>query len=208
MDVAGESAKEAKMTLTDMQILIVADDSEMVARITNDIVCNLSANVTIVDSLGEARDMMRSSEFDALLVAAGLPDGDGISLLNEPLQSPEMPVILLGDGLCAERMLTAFRNGATDILPNSYEKSRLLDSIRKSVEEYRIRKHVYGRAKRLRQLSSKLIRDRRELRQRIDLLCRDLVFAYRRLAKKVVGIQDVEPGSDQQDWVDSFDARG
>ncbi len=208
MDVVGESAKEAKMILTDMQILIVADDAEVVTRITNDIVCNLSANVNIVDSLIEGRAMARSSEFDAILVATVLPDGDGLSMLDEPLQSPETPIIFLGDGLRSERMLSAFRNGAKDILPATCEKNQLLGCIRKAVEEYRMRRHVYGRAKRLRQLSSKLIRDRRELRQRIDLLCRDLVFAYRRLAKKVVGIEDAGSGTIQQDWIDSFDARG
>ncbi len=208
MDVAGESAKEAKMILKDMQILIVADDSDVVTPITNDIVCNLSANVNIVDSLIEGRAMARSSEFDAILVAIVLPDGDGLSLLDGPLQSPETPIILLGEGLPESQVLSAFRNGAKDILPRTCEKSQLLGCIRKAVEEYRMRKHVYGRAKRLRQLSSKLIRDRRELRQRIDLLCRDLVFAYRRLAKKVIGIEDAGTGTAQQDWVDSFDDRG
>jgi hypothetical protein len=42
---------------------------------------------------------------------------------------------------------------------------------------------------RLRRLLRRLLRERRELRQRTELICRDLVGAHRRLVDRVLTIQ-------------------
>jgi hypothetical protein len=44
---------------------------------------------------------------------------------------------------------------------------------------------VQLRHRRLRKLTARIICERRDLRQRIDLICRDFVHAYRRLAQRV-----------------------
>jgi hypothetical protein len=41
------------------------------------------------------------------------------------------------------------------------------------------------RYKRLRLLTARILRERRDLKQRTDLICQDLVNAYRGLAQKV-----------------------
>jgi len=68
----------------------------------------------------------------------------------------------------------------------------LVDSVRRAVRQRRTLHRKTARAKRLRRLSSRLIKDRRELRRRVDLICSDLVGAYQRLAEKVVTVPDVQ----------------
>ena len=57
--------------------------------------------------------------------------------------------------------------------------------IRAAAQRALVRRHQQRRYRRLRRLSSRIVRERRDLRQRIDLVCRDFVQAYRRLAQRV-----------------------
>ena len=195
------------MTLTDMRILIVADNPGLIATLTNDIVCQLDANVTIVNSLEEARDMSGPDKFDVVLAAEKLPDGPGLTLANEERPLFDAPVILLDAGLDARRILQALRNGVADVIPQPLDSGHLVTTMQKTVTIHRMRKHTLARCDRLRRVTSKLVRDRRELRQRVDLICRDLVCAYRRLAKKVVGLRHPEFAGDDEPRMDSYDSQ-
>jgi DNA-binding NtrC family response regulator len=194
------------MTLTDMRILIVADNAELIASLTNDVVCNLDANVAIVNSLEEARTVAGPDKFDVILAAEKLPDGGGLELLDEEHPLFDAPVILLDGTLDARRILNALRNGVADVLPRPVDSDHLLTTVRKAVNIHRLRRHTLARSYRLRRISSKLVRDRRELRHRVDLICRDLVGAYRRLAKKVVGLRHPEFAGDDEAQMDSYDS--
>jgi DNA-binding NtrC family response regulator len=195
------------MTLTDMRILIVANNPELIATLTNKIVCQLDANVTIVNSLEEARDLSGPDKFDVVLATEKLPDGQGLTLVNEEQPLFDAPVILLDAGLDARRILKALRNGVADVIPQPLDSGHLVTTMQKAVTMNRLRRHTYARCNRLRRVTSKLVRDRRELRQRVDLICRDLVSAYRRLAKKVVGLQLPEFSGDDDTQMDSYDSR-
>ncbi|HVP10547.1 MAG TPA: response regulator [Phycisphaerae bacterium] len=198
-----DAEKEAQMTLTDMRILIVADNAELIASLTSEVVCNLGANVTIVNSVEEARAFAGPDKFDVILAAEKLPDGGGLELIDEESPLFDAPVILLDGTLDAQRILKALRNGVADVIPQPIDANHLVATVRKAVELHRLRKHTVARTFRLRRMSSKLVRDRRELRQRVDLICRDLVCAYRRLAQKVVGLRHPEFADDDEPQMDS-----
>jgi DNA-binding NtrC family response regulator len=183
--------KEAKMTLNDMRILIVADDADGMAALTASLMTRLDADVTMIGSIEEAKGIIASSAFDIILAAGELPDGSGLSLLSDDLNH-DMPLLLLDTRLDTHRVLSALRCGAIDVLIPPFDVEYILDVIQRSVMERRDRRRREIRTARLRRLSARLIRDRRELRQRVDLICNDLVRAYHRLAEKVVGAENSE----------------
>ena len=195
------------MTLTDMRILIVADNTELIASLTSDVVCNLDASVTIVNSLDEARTLAGPDMFDVILAAQKLPDGSGLEILDEQNPMFDAPLVLLDGTLDARQVLRALRSGAADVIPQPIDSGHLVATVRKAVTIHRLRKHTNARCHRLRRISSKLVRDRRELRQRVDLICRDLVCAYRRLAKKVVVVRHPEFAGDDDRQIDSYDTQ-
>jgi len=175
------------MTGKDMHILIVADDTEVSAAIIQHAVGQLDADVTLVDSISDACAAAASTAFDLVLASAQLSDGDATALL-EAEDAVAAPVIVIDDRLDGDRVLSAMRLGAADIICRPIDFDYLTRRIRHLVREHRTGEHESRRAARLRRLSSQLIKDRRELRQRVDLICRDLVVAYRRLAEKVVSV--------------------
>lgn len=179
--------KEAAGSLTDLRILILGQDSRALAHISHDIMTGLDADITVVEDAGEARELVSTQAFDAILTAnttgrlpEGLaPEAQGASVLPTP-------VILVGPPVPPSRVLAAIRSGAFDVLPDTVDTHDLLETICRAARVARSRSRLWNRNRRLRRVSSKLVRERRDLRRRVDLICRDVVTAYQRLAERVV----------------------
>ncbi len=175
------------MSLNNLQILIVADDPDTAAMLATHIMTNLDdANVSVVDTIEEAQLMAASDAFDLILAQERLADGPALSLVGEGEGATAMPLVVVSPDADAERIRTIFRDGAADVLDSAADGDGVLDCIGRVVRRSRQQQSRTRRSKRLRRVSTRLIKDRRELRQRVDLICRDVVDAYRRLAEKVV----------------------
>lgn len=172
------------MTGKDMRILIVAEDTQTLTDLVQQVM-KLEADSTLVDTLDDARFLIESDEFDVVIAERQLPDGSGLELLQFAERSG-LPFILLGGQMDAGDILTAMRLGAADVIPSPIDYEHLLSAISKVVRQKREGEQKAYRSERLRRLSSRLIRERRELRKRVDLICNDLVVAYRELAEKFV----------------------
>lgn len=181
-----EPEQQRKPSRVGTQILLVASDDKTVLAVSRNLAARLDANLTIVRTLAEARQVLETAPFDVIVADHDIEDGTGLSLLYDRTTAPETPVILLDHAMEARRILDALRAGATDVLHHPFDAERLTTVIRESVRQCRQKRHDRVRTTRLRNLSSQMIQDRRELRKRIDLVCRDLVHAYHRLAEKVV----------------------
>ena len=166
-------------------ILIVMDDVAQSAALTERMTAGAGADVTLASNLGEARSLLDAAHFDVILTASGLSDGDGLSILRDDPQQ-ETPVIVLDEALDASRVLDALRLGAIDVLPSPFDMKRLVEVVRSTLDDARQRRRQEIRVQRMRRMSNRMMKDRRELRLRIDLICKDIVHAYRRLAEKVV----------------------
>ena len=174
--------KEASMKARDMNILIVAEDCKAVATIAQQFV-QANSDVTMVDTIAEATVLLANHSYDAVVAAVTLDDGSGLSLVSH--KGPSAPVILIGEAPESDEVLAAIRAGASDVFPQPVDVDGLVTSVRRIVAARRKHRTALTRNKRLRKMTSRLVRDRRELRQRVDLICRDLVSAYQRLAEKV-----------------------
>lgn len=178
------------MNAGEMNILIAAEDAKLTATLAKALVVELGADITIVDTLEEAMILTASNAYDAIVASARLSDGSGLSLLSDEDIPTRAPVILLEDAPSTERVLDAIRFGAADVFPRPVETTRFIEAVRRVSRRHRRHRLTATRSKRLRGLTSRMVKDRRELRQRVDLICRDLVQAYQRLAEKVVEIQE------------------
>ncbi len=174
------------MSLKNLQILIVADEPDIAAMLATHIMTHLDAHVSVVDTIEEAQLMAASDAFDLILAQERLADGPAVSLVGDRETATTTPLVIVAPDTDLDQVRSAFRDGAADVLDSAADGEGLLNCIDRVVRRSRQEQSRGRRSRRLRRVSSRLIKDRRELRQRVDLICRDVVDAYRRLAEKVV----------------------
>lgn len=165
-----------------INVLIVADDCDAIANLATHVVTMFDANITVVDSIAEGSELSSRDAYDLILAASVLSDGHGLELAR----SDGPPVIMIDDSAGSDPAVASIRAGASDVVGVGIAADQFAGIVSRHVESFRARRHLSNRNRRLRNVSRRLIRDRRELRERVDLICRDLVQAYRRLAEKAV----------------------
>ena len=190
-----------------MRILIVSDDAQIITEATELVVLGFNADVTVVGTIEEAAVASASGAFDAILAAETLPDGEGIDLLHPEGKGRTCasPLFLLAGKPDAEHALAAIRLGVVEVFTRPFKREQSVPVMRRAILRRRERQFQDNRSRRLRRLSSRLIRDRRELRQRVDLVCRDVVQAYRRLVDKAVRNGDPREMTDPGNRISSLD---
>ena len=95
-----------------------------------------------------------------------------------------------------ETAIEALRLGVSELLIKPFDMADMAAVVQEAGQRQRKRHHHRVRYRRLRRMASRIICERRDLRQRMDLICQDLVHAYRGLAQKVAasGLLVHEPG--------------
>jgi DNA-binding response OmpR family regulator len=136
------------------------------------------------------------------LVIAEIEPAGGVPALTEPRSSfassgrlplveqlaslGGRPIILLADEPTRAEMIHALRLGVRDLLLKPFPVEQLLDAAERVLHEVEVRQQYLARYRKMRGLTRQVIRERRDLKQRIDLICRDLVGAHRRLVHRVI----------------------
>ena len=173
------------MTEKPVQVLVVNGDEELAAMVSRCLEDTSWAEVTHVTTASDAICEELTTRHDVVVAAMSLPDGDGLSLTRELRVTNHCPVILTTEQPTAEEAVEALRLRITDVLIQPFDIADLIELIRVAAERRLRYRHRQRRYRRLRSLVSRIIRGRRDLRPRMDLICRDLVHAYRNLAQKV-----------------------
>lgn len=168
-----------------VEILLVEPDVELAAMMGDCLRDGVSANVTVVsDAAGALREEL-TTRHDLLLVSTDLTDATWSDLIREVRVTNRCPILLLAADPSTDDVLSALRSGVTDVLVKPFDLAQACTRIDQVCRRFRARRRAQTRNRRLRRLTAKIIRERRDLRQRIDLICRDFVHAYRRLAQRV-----------------------
>ncbi len=173
------------MTERPVQILLVNGDEELAEMVSRCLQDTSWAEVTHVATASDAMREELTTRHDVVVAAMSLSDGDGLALTRELRVTNQCPVILTTEQPTAEEAIEALRLRISDVLIQPFDIADLIEVIQRSAERRFRYRHRQRRHRRLRSMVSRIIRERRDLRQRMDLICRDLVHAYRNLAQKV-----------------------
>ncbi len=181
----GRGTRKHYMQTRVADILLVEPDIELAGMIKTCLEESTSCSLTVVSDAASALREELTTCHHVLIISMDLPDAHWSELIGEIRRTNRAPFILLSRNHSAQDMVQALRLGAADVMTKPFDLGELGDSVRKAERRAAAQRRRRVRNRRLRRLTSRIIRERRDLRQRIDLICKDFVQAYRRLAQRV-----------------------
>ncbi|MCX5721718.1 MAG: response regulator [Nitrospirae bacterium] len=115
-------------------ILLVDDDPDILTAL-HDLLEHDGFLVTAVSTCRDALAQVRTVKFAAVLLDIGLPDGDGLSVL-ETIQAfaPSLPVIILTAFTSQDYRAKSLSRGAFSYLTKPYNRDELRTVLRRAVE--------------------------------------------------------------------------
>ena len=167
------------------EILLVEDDVELAELMGRYLGESMCVRVTTVGSAAEALREELTCRHDLVAASLDLADGQTLELLRQLRVSNRCPLILTAAAPSVRELIEAIRLGAIEVLIKPFALEALSDAVRRAMRGGGRRRRLERRYRRLRRLTGRVLRERRELKQRTDLICQDLVHAYRGLAERV-----------------------
>ena len=207
---------EAAMPDQPCKILLVEPDGEMLEMLVASLSRHLFAHITCVADADGCLEIELSDPHDLVITeltlseAPGLsrfptdPEGDaaGLDLCEKLLGLSNRPVVLLADQPTCDDVLSAIRLGIRDVLCKPFPIDELLEVTDRALSGQRLRRTRSAKYRRMRQMVQRVLRERRDLsnrlaacQKRIDLVCRDLVGAQRRLTHRFAQLQSADPST-------------
>ncbi len=168
------------------KILLVDHEPPTAEMIVEVLVRHLDAHVTCVSTAEDALDIDILEPHDAAIAEVNLPRMNGILLAERLMELRRRPVILMSSDPNLAQAVAAIRAGAVDFFTKPFDIECLLDAADRALREADEQRRRVQRYQRMRTLVRRVLRDRRELNQRVDLICRDLVGAHRRLVHRMI----------------------
>jgi len=102
-------------------------------------------------SLAEARSLLARTRYDLLFIDINLPDGSGLSVVDE--HSPDSPLVIVLTGNCdLQTSIEAMRRGAVDFITKPFTIGHFLQRLDKALEEWNARARLKEYAQALRNL--------------------------------------------------------
>lgn len=177
-----------------MRVLLVTPDAELTEMFVAALVSRFDAHITCVADALEAVDADLTLPHDVILADMDLGDFSGVQFAQQLLSMGTRPVLLFGDDPLTEDVIEALRLGVRDVLSKPFPMEQLLDAVDAALRGAKQNMAHATRYRSMRDLVRRVIRERRDLNKRIDLLCRDLVGAQRRLVQRVMAMEQSQTG--------------
>ena len=175
------------------KILLVEPDAELLEMLVSSLSRGLDAHLTCVADAESCIDVVLSETHDLILVDLSVADAEGVDIVHAVRTFTDRPLVLLADDPDCHAVLEMLRTGADDVLLKPFAMTSLLEQARELIARDRLQRRRASRHHRMRELVRRVIRERRELNKRVELVCRDLVGAHRRLVDRVVAVEDKQP---------------
>jgi len=172
-------------------VLIVEDDGDLATVLADHLAETLRLEVTVANTCREAVDVELSRPHDVILADLLLPDGEATGLQRQLRGISSASFVLMSGVPTVNRVVEAMRLGAMDFLVKPFDLGQMTAAVSDALARHQDLTRTQVRYQRMRRLAKRILHDRRELRHRVDLVCRDLVQAYRRLAKRVVELYEL-----------------
>ena len=107
--------------------VLVVDDDRAVRTALSVNLRKAECEVSLASSVSEALQLLRESPFDVLLTDVNMPDGSGMSLLEEVrLHWPDTRVVVMTGFGSVKDAVTAMKAGASDYIIKPVERDELL----------------------------------------------------------------------------------
>ena len=121
--------------------IFVVDDEEAIREIVSSMLTSAGYACTQAGSGLQALEVLNAgSQFDLLLSDLMMPELDGLGLLERVKERyPDMPVIMVTAVHDISVALGAIRNGAYDYLLKPFEREQLLATVRRALENRRLK---------------------------------------------------------------------
>ena len=177
------------------KVLLVEPDPEVVEMLVASLTRRFNAHITCVSTAEGCLDIDMVDPHDLVITELELEDSPGLKLTEQLTSLSARPVILLADSPTWQDAILAMRLGVRDLLTKPFPLSELLDSGERALRGYELRRQHLAKYRRMRELVRHVIRERRDLSQRIELICRDVVGAQRRLVHRVIECEQVQANS-------------
>lgn len=178
------------MTEHTPKILLVEPNAEMLERMVAPLARELHAHITCVPEGGACLDVELLDPHDLVLAEIALDDMCGLALASRLTALSERPVMLMANNPRCDQVLEAMRLGVVDVLRKPVARRQLVDSVRRTLRTFELRRRHAVKYRRMRDLVRQVIRERRNVNRRVELICRDLVGAQRRLVQRVMALEE------------------
>ncbi len=177
------------MTDSPYRILLVEPDPETLETLVSAIVGRFETNLTCVSSGEECLRIERDEPHDLVIAASDLSDMDACELARELSAIRRRPLIVMGERPTVGEAIELLRLGAADVVCKPFRVRELLDSVDRSLGRLDMRRRHMQRFRSMQRSLRKVSRQRAELNDRVELVCKDLVQAHRRLVHRVLDFQ-------------------
>jgi DNA-binding response OmpR family regulator len=102
--------------------VLLVEDNEEILKLNKEMLREMSFIVASALTISQARDVLASKMPDVIVLDIMLPDGSGLTLLQElRKEGNDVPVLLLTALGNTDNILKGFQVGADDYLPKPYE---------------------------------------------------------------------------------------
>lgn len=112
-----------------LKILVVEDDREIRAMMQSSLSVE-GFDVQTAVSLSEARALLQHARPDVIVLDLGLPDGDGVELVQQVRQTQTLPIIIVSARHQEAQKIRLLDAGADDYLVKPFSVGELLARIR------------------------------------------------------------------------------
>jgi DNA-binding response OmpR family regulator len=120
---------------TTLQAVLIVDDDVDILTALHDLLEHDGFLVTAVSTCRDALTEVRTANFAAVLLDIGLPDGDGLAIL-ETIQAvtPTLPVIVLTAFTSQDYRAKSLSRGAFSYLTKPYNRDEIRAVVRRAVD--------------------------------------------------------------------------
>lgn len=130
------------MTVKEHKVLLIEDALSMAMLYEKQLMI-AGISVVTVEDLAGARAAQAGEKFDLLLLDLNLPDGDGLTYLEELRgTNMETPAIVITADASLNNAVRAMKLGALDYLVKPFSESRLITTVNNTLERVMLRQQV------------------------------------------------------------------
>jgi len=139
---------EANAVRSDQPAVLLVEDQEQIRDLIGALLTTRGLAFDEASCIADARALMAARHYDLLLVDEGLPDGSGLSLLQE--ETPGSPlVVVITAAHDFQTAVRALRNGAIDFITKPFGVGDLIRRVDRAVEIGKSRQRLHQQARTL-----------------------------------------------------------